>query len=128
MRSVWARAILVALGGALGTAVRYAASGYLGRHFPSFPWGTLLVNMAGSFLLGFVMGASISGPYLLSPTLRSFLTIGFFGGLTTFSTLCYEILAAWRSGDGGRALSMLAANLILGLVVCFLGLTLGERS
>lgn len=123
---MWTRAILVALGGALGTAVRYAASSYLGRHFPSFPWGTLLVNTAGSFLLGFLMGASISGRYLLSPTLRSFLSIGFFGGLTTFSTLCYETLAAWRSGSGGGA--MLAANLILGLVSCFLGLTLGERA
>lgn len=121
------RVVLVAVGGACGAVVRYGVSFALGRAWPAFPWGTLAVNVVGSFLLGLLMGATASGRFLLDPAWRSFLGIGFLGALTTFSTLSYETVEALRQGSFGHALGMVVANLVLGLSFCWIGLFLGER-
>lgn len=121
------RLLLVAVGGACGAVARYTVSFLFGRAWPSFPWGTLVVNVVGSFLLGLLMGATASGRFLLDPAWRSFLGIGILGAFTTFSTLSYETVEAVRSGSLSQALGMVLANLALGLLFCWVGLFLGER-
>lgn len=121
------RLVLVALGGACGAVARYTVSFLFGKAWPSFPWGTLVVNVVGSFLLGLLMGATASGRFLLDPAWRSFLGIGILGAFTTFSTLSYETVEAVRGGSLAQALGMVLANLVLGLLFCWLGLFFGER-
>lgn len=121
------RLILVAAGGACGAVARYTVSFAFGKAWPAFPWGTLVVNVVGSFLLGLLMGATTSGRFLLDPAWRSFLGIGILGAFTTFSTLSYEAVEALRSGSVSQALGMVLANLLLGVVFCWIGLFLGEQ-
>src|SRR5574342_305604 len=89
----------VCLGSALGGGARYllslAALRLLG---PSFPYGTLVVNLVGSFLLGLLMHLALETT-LVSPSLRIFLTTGVLGGLTTYSTFNYETLSLASEGD-----------------------------
>ena len=91
--------LLIALCGALGCLTRYFLSGWtyklIGGGFPS---GTLAVNIAGAFCIGLIMEFSMRST-LISPSLRIALTIGFLGGLTTFSTFSYE---TFRLPEGGR--------------------------
>jgi CrcB protein len=114
----------VALGGALGAVARYGVSGWV-QHATGafFPYGTLAVNVAGSLILGFVLGLG-AGRYLIAPEWRLFLATGFCGGFTTFSTFSYETLALiedqqwWAAGGNalGSVLACLAAT-FLGAVV-----------
>lgn len=121
------RVTVVAAGGACGAVARYAVSYAVGRVWPAFPWGTLVVNVTGSFLLGLFMGATASGRFLLDPAWRSFVGIGLLGAFTTFSTLSYETVEALRGGSPTHAVTMVLANLVLGVVFCWIGLFLGER-
>ncbi|HET9209989.1 MAG TPA: CrcB family protein, partial [Thermoanaerobaculia bacterium] len=87
-----ARFLWICLGGAAGTGARYLLSGWLLRAAgPGFPWGTLAVNVIGSFLLGLILQVSLTTT-LISPTLRLALTTGVMGGFTTYSTFNYETL------------------------------------
>ncbi|MBE0597085.1 MAG: fluoride efflux transporter CrcB, partial [Desulfuromonadales bacterium] len=103
-----------ALFGAMGCLARYLVSGWthelLGR---GFPWGTLLVNVAGSFLLGLLMEGSLRST-LLTAELRMGLTVGFFGGFTTFSTFSYETVRLLEEGSFLHA----GANALLNVLVC----------
>jgi len=110
--------LLVAVFGALGCLLRYLLSGWvyglLGR---GFPYGTLVVNVLGAFLVGFIMETGLRGT-LIPAELRSGLTIGFLGGLTTFSTFSYETFKLLEDGE------LLAAGVnILGSVAICLALT-----
>lgn len=95
--------LVVALGGALGAVARYLLAvrvyGWLGI---DFPWGTLSVNLLGSLLLGVVIGL-VEERGLFSSEARSFLTIGFLGGMTTYSTFVYEGWEFTRDGEILRA-------------------------
>jgi CrcB protein len=110
----------VCLGSALGGGARYllslAALQLLG---PSFPFGTLAVNLVGSFGIGLVMSLGLETT-LLSPTARLFLTTGVMGGLTTYSTFNYETLGLVSEGDWLRAglnvLATFAGCLVAGLL------------
>ncbi|HEX9563596.1 MAG TPA: fluoride efflux transporter CrcB [Gemmatimonadaceae bacterium] len=103
MPSHWSlQALLsVALGGAAGSVARYLIGGVIQRVGTGFPYGTLAVNVTGSFLLGVLM------PVLLArataPEVRLFLTIGFCGGYTTFSTFAYESTLLLQDGRLWRA-------------------------
>ncbi len=118
------RYLLVALGGALGSLLRYAlgawAQGALG---PGFPWSTLLVNALGSFLIGAVVRLSLEGA--LSGEARLFLAVGVLGGFTTFSSLSYETLALLQEGEAVKALLYAGGSLSLGLFLVFWGYRLG---
>jgi len=98
-----ARFFWICLGGAIGTGARYLLSGWLLRVAgPGFPWGTLAVNIVGSFLLGLLMHVALMSE-LCTPTLRLALTTGVIGGFTTYSTFNYETLRliqgdAWLLG------------------------------
>lgn len=123
------RLLLVALGGAVGAVSRYLLSGWVARltHESPFPWGTFAVNVVGSLLLGLLMGAGSEGRWLVSPTVRVLVGIGFLGALTTFSTFSYETIEALRVGDLRIALLNVAGNLAATLVACSLGFEAGTR-
>jgi fluoride exporter len=91
---------LVALGGALGVASRYLIGGWIqGWMGPGFPWGTLVINISGSLVIGLVLGLVDRGA--LSSHARLFLSVGALGGYTTFSTFSYKCISAsrcWRPG------------------------------
>jgi fluoride exporter len=114
------RFLWICLGGALGTGARYLLSGWLARLAgPGFPYGTLAVNVIGSFLLGLLMQVSLSTE-TFSPTLRLTLTTGVMGGFTTYSTFNYETLQLVQEGSwlfgfanvGITVVSCLAAGLL----------------
>jgi CrcB protein len=115
------RLLLICLGGAVGTGARYLLSGWLLRSLgPSFPYGTLSVNVIGSFLLAVVMHVGLATS-ALSPTLRVVLGTGVMGGFTTYSTFNYETLQYLQEGAAGVA----ALNVFATLAICFAAGSLG---
>jgi CrcB protein len=104
------RFLLVCLGGAAGTGARYLLGLWAARAWPSgIPWGTLLVNTLGSFLLVLVMGAGARGA-LLSADARAVLATGVLGGFTTYSTFNHETLRLMMQGSPGLAALYLLAT------------------
>lgn len=111
----------VALGGAFGAVGRYLVAGWVQDLSGSFfPWGTVIVNALGSYLLGFVIQVGISGS--LDSEYRLFLAVGFLGAFTTFSTFAYEALELLRSGQSWQMLEYVGINLIAGLFLVALGM------
>jgi CrcB protein len=112
--------LLVALGGMLGAPARYVADRLIqSRSRGTFPLGTLAVNLAGSALLGFLIGAQ--GHLGMPAGLAALGGIGFCGGLTTFSTLGYETLRLLEDGSIGAAGLNMLGSLAAGLVTASLG-------
>ena len=121
-----ARFLWICLGGAAGTGARYLLSGWLLRTAgPGFPWGTLAVNVLGSFLLGLIMQVSLTTG-LIPPTLRLTLTTGVMGGFTTYSTFNYETLQYLRQNEWLAAFSNVAATLLVCLAAGILGVLGGK--
>jgi CrcB protein len=119
-----ARFLWICLGGAAGTAARYFLSGWLARKFPAFPFGTLAVNVIGSFLLCTIMQIALSTESF-SPTLRLALTTGLMGGFTTYSSFNYETLrflqeGTWRTGCLNLGVTV-SACLVSGALGVFAG-------
>ncbi|HHI97828.1 MAG TPA: fluoride efflux transporter CrcB [Thermodesulfatator atlanticus] len=112
--------MLVGLGGFCGAVARYLVSGLLLKVSTLFPLGTLVVNVSGSFLLGFLM-ALATETLAISPNERLFLAIGFLGSFTTFSTFIYETNSLLEEGEFFLA----GVNLFLSLLFGLLGLRLG---
>jgi CrcB protein len=114
--------LYIALGSALGGVSRYLLGGLVQRGAgPGFPAGTLVVNVTGSFLLGLFLRYGLE-TYSLTPEMRAFLTVGFCGGYTTFSTFSYETVALLEDGQWSRAGLYAAASLALSLAATLLGL------
>jgi fluoride exporter len=115
--------LLIALGGALGTVGRYALSGAAASVVgETFPWGTLAVNVTGSFVIGFF--AVLTGPdgrYYVSSTGRQFFMIGICGGYTTFSSFSLQTLNLVNDGEWFRA----GGNIGLSVVLCLLAVWAG---
>jgi CrcB protein len=114
-----ARFFWICLGGALGTGARYAVSGWaLKRWGPSFPYGTLAVNLVGSFLIAAVMHIGLTTE-ILSADARLILAVGVMGGFTTYSSFNYETMRYFQDGAWVIGLAnvfvMVAACLIAGL-------------
>ena len=119
------RLLWVCLGGAAGTAARYWLTGWAPQVLGAFPYGTLLMNAAGSFLLGAVMHVGLSTE-ILSPTVRIALAVGVLGGFTTYSSFCFETLRYLQEGAWGSGL-LYVTSMVLGcLVACALGLGLAR--
>jgi len=113
--------IAVCLGGAVGSGARYLISGWVARSFPStFPWGTLTVNAAGSFLLAFLMVIGLTTESL-SPGWRIALTTGAMGGFATDSTFNYETPELLREGATGLAVANVAGASVVCLIFGVLG-------
>jgi fluoride exporter len=120
------RTALVALGGLLGSVGRYWLSGAVQRlNGSDFPFGTLAVNVLGSFIVAFVMVLSIERGSI-GASARLFLTIGFCGGFTTMSTFSWETLALARDGQTAFALANVAASVGASLTAAWLGATVGR--
>lgn len=112
----------VALGSAIGGASRYALTLFIQqRSATPFPVGTLVVNVTGSLVLGFVLRYALGSP-AVSAEVRALLTTGFCGGYTTFSTFSYETVALIEDGDYRRAALYIAGSLVLSLVAAFVGI------
>jgi CrcB protein len=113
--------LLVGAGGFLGSISRFLASRFMQNNFPSaFPFGTLFVNITGCFLLGLIYGISERSS-LVNPGWKLFLTVGFCGGFTTFSTFANENLAMLRDGDFFHFLLYTGLSVFLGIAATFLG-------
>lgn len=115
----------ILVGGAIGTYLRYAVSGYSYKLFDwIFPIGTLVVNLLGSFVIGLLWGVFESGN--MSPNIRVFLFIGILGGFTTFSSYMLETLNLYRDGEVRLAVINLLANNIFGLIMVIGGFFLSK--
>jgi CrcB protein len=123
VRTFWA----VALGAALGGVSRYyLASAIQHRVGATFPWGTLVVNVTGSLLLGVLIRYALATPSI-SVELRALLTTGFCGGYTTFSTYSYETAALLEDGQYSRAGLYATASVIVALAATFAGFMLARE-
>ncbi len=112
----------IAVGSAIGGVSRYLFGGVIQRLAGgTFPVGTLVVNITGSFLLGAILRYAIDTP-TLTPELRALLTVGFCGGYTTFSTFSYETVALMEDGEWSRATVYLALSVGLSIAATLLGL------
>jgi CrcB protein len=117
-----ARFLWICLGGALGTGARYAVSGWAQKRFgPSFPYGTLTVNLLGSFLIAALMHLGLTTA-ILSPEARMILAIGVLGGFTTYSTFNYETMRYFQDGAWTLALANVFVMVTACLVASLAGL------
>jgi fluoride exporter len=117
-------AVWVALGGALGSVARYWCSGIVARWMgETFPWGTLIVNVAGSLLIGFIATVSgTDGRLLIPPEARQFMMVGILGGYTTFSSFSLQTLTLARDGEWLLA----GANIVGSIVLCLIAVWVGH--
>lgn len=117
--------VYLMLGGASGALLRYWVSGLPHKIYAGvFPWGTLTVNLAGSFLIGFFWG--LLGRENISGNVRSFLFIGLFGSFTTFSTFAFESLNLIREGNIKFALANMILSNVLGVLLVFAGFIISK--
>ena len=121
MRTVLA----VALAGALGALARWGLGAWFGHRFPSFPWGTMVINVSGSFILG-VLFAVLVERNIGSPTLRVALMTGLLGAYTTFSTFSLETFRLFEDGATASALANIGMSVVLGLLSVWLGVVAGR--
>ena len=118
MRSLF---LYVALGSAVGGVSRFAlATAIQSRVGTPFPWGTLVINITGSLILGFILRYALQTP-AISPEVRALLTTGFCGGYTTFSTFSYEAATLIEEGGYQRAALYVLASVLVSLAAVFLG-------
>ena len=130
MEAMWghplAKIALVTIGGSMGALSRYGISLLSVRLFGTgFPWGTLLVNLGGCFLIGLSF-ALADRTQLMNPSARLFFVTGFLGALTTFSTFGYETFSAIHAGSHWLAIGNVLLNNFVGLILVFLGFRLGS--
>jgi fluoride exporter len=118
--------MVVFLGGGLGAALRYGLSGSVYRLIPpTFPYGTLLVNVLGCLGIGFLM-TFFEERFVVQPLLRVFLTIGVLGGFTTFSTFTFETIALLREGSVVSGVMNMTFSLVGCLLATVFGSALGK--
>jgi CrcB protein len=118
-------AVAIAVAGAVGALARWGVGTWFGQRFPAFPWGTMVINVSGSFVLGVLFAALIERA-AGSPTMRIALTTGLMGAYTTFSTFSLETFRLLEDGATGAALANVGLSLALGLVAVWLGVSLGR--
>ena len=116
--------LLVMGGGALGTGARYALSGIVAASFgETFPWGTLIINVTGSFIIGFFFTLTApDGRLMVSGGTRQFVMTGFCGGYTTFSSFSLQTLNLIRNGEWAAA----GGNIFGSVALCMAGVWLGS--
>jgi CrcB protein len=118
---------LIALFGAIGTLARYGLQGLVHtRMGTTFPYGTLLINLTGCLLLGFI-GQLTLNRMLISSELRIAIAVGLFGGYTTFSSFGWETAKMLEDGEWLRATTYVGASVIAGLLLSVAGIRLANR-
>lgn len=120
------RLLLIALAGSLGALARYGLAGLVQNNSgSSFPWGTVTVNVLGTFLFGFVWSLA-DERLLISAETRLIVLTGFMGAFTTFSTFMFETGTLMQDDQWFLAVGNLAVQLVAGIVCLFLGLAAGR--
>jgi CrcB protein len=120
------RALLITLGGALGTLLRYLTSIVAARWLGvDFPYGTLIVNLSGAFIVGFVQQLGTEALVIPDST-RLFLTTGMMGGFTTYSAFSYETIRLVEMGAWPQASIYVVVTTVACLGLCFLGIGAGR--
>ena len=116
----------IAVGGAIGSVLRYAVSSWLAQAVgETFPWGTLIVNVTGSFVIGFFAAATgPDGRVLVAPDMRQFVMVGVCGGYTTFSSFSLQTLNLARDSEWLLA----GANVVVSVVLCLVAVWLGAAA
>jgi fluoride exporter len=116
----------VGLAGAVGALSRYGAEGLISERFPgSFPLGTFVINVTGSFVLGFLF-VLLTERVAVTPAVRTSLTVGFVGAYTTFSTFSFETVRLIEDGALRTAALNVAATVALGLLAVWVGMKVGR--
>ncbi|HEX6132741.1 MAG TPA: fluoride efflux transporter CrcB [Longimicrobiales bacterium] len=115
---VW---LYIAVGGSVGAIARYGLAGWIqDRTAFGFPWGTLVVNVTGSVLIGFAV--RYLDAVSVAPDVRALMTIGLLGAFTTFSTFSYETVALLEDGAWSRAALYVLGSVLLGLAAVYIGM------
>ncbi|HEY5572394.1 MAG TPA: fluoride efflux transporter CrcB [Anaerolineales bacterium] len=118
--------VIIAVGAVLGALLRYWLGDWTAQRFgTAFPYGNLIINLTGSFILGLFM-ALVTDRFLVSPQWRLFIAIGFLGSYTTFSSYAYESLNLIMTGQGTLGLLNLFGSSFLGGLAVFAGILLGR--
>ena len=118
--------IAVFTGGGLGAVLRYLISKISTKFLGIGLWGTLFSNIAGCFLIGYIFGLTIQKTSAIPPVLKLFLTVGFLGGLTTFSTFSCEAFNFLKDGKILQCFAYVGASIFLGLCATYIGYLLGK--
>jgi len=119
--------LAIGVAGFFGAIARYGLEGFVSsRNGGSFPWGTFVVNVSGSLVLGFLFAVLIEGRVIVVPWLRTAMTVGFLGAYTTFSTLTLETFRLIEEGSIGLAGANVLGSLAIGLVAVYIGVVLGR--
>jgi fluoride exporter len=127
MRTDWRLIAAVAVGGALGSVARYLLGAFIqDRVSIGLPVGTLVINVVGSLLLGFFMAIGLETT-AITPEIRFFLTTGFCGGFTTFSTFSYETYRLIEDAEYGTASVYAVGSVVLSVLACALGIGAARR-
>ncbi len=120
------RYLLVGLGGFLGANARYVVGGWVAERYGSaFPYGTLVINVTGSFIIGFFL-TLVTERFVVHPNWRLFFAIGFLGAYTTFSTFTFESIALLQDQAWVAGLANLGGSLLLGLIAVGAGIALAR--
>ena len=115
------RTLLVGIAGLAGTLLRYWLSGFVARRYgETFPVGTMVINVLGCLLAGAIFNLT-EERFLMNPTLRTVILIGFLGGFTTFSSYGLQTFTLLRDGEFGLATLNVAVSNVLGLFMVWLG-------
>ncbi len=121
-----AEIVLVLIGGSIGALARYGTSLLAVRLFgTAFPWGTLIVNLVGCFLIGLAFSLAERTP-LMGPSARLFFVTGFLGALTTFSTYAQETVNSFRAGTHLFTTANILLNNVAGLALVMVGMWVGR--
>jgi len=120
--------VAVAVGGAIGSVARFWLAGVMAELTgPRFPWGTLLINVLGSFVIGLVAGITLTPARVgMHPDVRIFLMTGFCGGFTTFSAFSLQTLELLQGGEVVPALGYAIGSVVLCIVATYCGWLLGR--
>lgn len=116
----------IAVGAVFGAGARYWLGGWVSQRLgPAFPFGTLSVNLVGSFLLGLFLTLT-TGRFVVDPRWRTLIAVGFFGSFTTFSSYTFESMALVTGGQWGMGLLNLFGSAALGALAALGGILLGS--
>jgi CrcB protein len=118
--------VMIAIGGAIGSIARFLVGSYIGQRMGErFPYGTFVINLSGSFLIGLIM-TLLTEKTQLSPNWRYFVPIGFIGAYTTFSTFEFETLRALQDGQVAAGTLNVVLSVTIGFVMVWAGVVAGR--